>query len=65
MYDLNQIPYHYTMEETKRFEGLDLTEWLKRYGQRFIFTGGSDQDCLQGKEMQKGKMVVRGGLTNS
>ena len=23
MYDLNQIPYHYTMEETKRFEGLD------------------------------------------
>ena len=28
-------------------------------------TGGSDQDHPQEKEMQKGKMVVRGGLTNS
>ena len=27
--------------------------------------GGSDQDHLQEKEMQKGKMVVWGGLTNS
>ena len=25
-------------------------------------TGGSDQDHPQEKEMQKGKMVVRGGL---
>ena len=28
-------------------------------------TGGSDQDHPQEKEVQKGKMVVRGGLTNS
>ena len=28
-------------------------------------TGGSDQDHPQQKEMQKGKMVVWGGLTNS
>ena len=28
-------------------------------------TGGRDQDHPQRKEMQKGKMVVRGGLTNS
>ena len=28
-------------------------------------TGGSDQDYPQEKEMQKGKMVVWGGLTNS
>ena len=28
-------------------------------------TGGSDQDQPQDKEMQKGKMVVWGGLTNS
>ena len=28
-------------------------------------TGGSDQDHLQAKEMQKGKMMVWGGLTNS
>ena len=25
-YDLNQIPYHYTVEETNRFKGLDLIE---------------------------------------
>ena len=28
-------------------------------------TGGSDQDHPQDKEMQKGKTVVWGGLTNS
>ena len=28
-------------------------------------TGGSDQDYPQEKEMQKGKMVASGGLTNS
>ena len=28
-------------------------------------TGGSDQDYTQEKEMQKGKMVVWGGFTNS
>ena len=26
MYDLNQIPYNYTMEVTNRFKGLDLTD---------------------------------------
>ena len=35
-YDLNQIPYHCTVEVTNRFKGLDLTECLKNYGQRFI-----------------------------
>ena len=28
-YDLNQIPYHYTVEVTNRFKGLDLIECLK------------------------------------
>ena len=28
-YDLNQIPYNYTLEVTSRFKGLDLTECLK------------------------------------
>ena len=28
-------------------------------------TGGCDQDHPQEKEMQRGKMAVRGGLTNS
>ena len=28
-YDLNQIPYDYTVEVTNRFKGLDLLECLK------------------------------------
>ena len=28
-YDLNQIPYDYTVEVTNRFKGLDLIEFLK------------------------------------
>ena len=35
-YDLNQIPYDYTVEMTNRFKGLDLIECRKNYGQRFI-----------------------------
>ena len=31
-YDLNQIPYDYTLEVTNRFTGLDLIECLKNYG---------------------------------
>ena len=59
-YDLNQIPYDYTVEVTNRFKGLDLIECLKNYGQRFIrgWTGGGDQNNPQEKEMQKGRVVV-------
>ena len=35
-YDLNQIPYNYTVEVTNRFKGLDLIECLKNCGQRFV-----------------------------
>ena len=35
-YDLNQIPYDYTVDTTNRFKGLDLIECLKNYGQGFI-----------------------------
>ena len=35
-YDLNQIPYDYTVEVTNRFKGLELIECLKNYGQRFL-----------------------------
>ena len=31
-YNLNQIPYHFTVEVTNRFKGLDLIECLKNYG---------------------------------
>ena len=35
-YDLNQIPYNYTVKVTNRFKGLDLIECLMNYGQRFM-----------------------------
>ena len=35
-YDLNQIPYDYTVEVTNRFKGVDLIECLKNYGWRFL-----------------------------
>ena len=35
-YDLSQIPYDYTVEVTNRFKGLDLIEYLKKYGWRFL-----------------------------
>ena len=35
-YDLNQIPYDYTVELRNRFKGLDLIESLKNYGKRFM-----------------------------
>ena len=66
-YDLNQIPYNYTVEVRNRFKGLDLIDrvsdelWMK------IHTSyrSRDQDHPHGKEMQKRKMAVWGGLTNS
>ena len=35
-YDLNQIPYDYTVEVRNRFKGLDLIECLMNYGQSFM-----------------------------
>jgi len=35
-YDLNQIRCDYRVEVTNRFKGLDLIEYLKNYGQRFV-----------------------------
>ena len=35
-YDLNQIPYDYTVKVRNRFKGLDLIEYLMNYGQRFM-----------------------------
>jgi len=48
---------------TNRFMGLDLIECLKNMdGGLWHCTGGSDQDHPQEKGMQKGKMVVWGGI---
>ena len=35
-YDLNQIPYNYTVEVTNKCKGVDLIECLKTYGWRFV-----------------------------
>ena len=65
-YDLNQIPYYYLVEMNNRFKGLDLIEFLKNYGWRFMTLYRRQWSRpSQEKEMQKGKMVVWGGLTNS
>ena len=35
-YDLNQIPYDYTVEVRNRFKGSDQIECMKNYGRRFV-----------------------------
>ena len=35
-YELNQVPYDYTVEVRKRFKGLDLIECLMNYGRGFV-----------------------------
>ena len=68
-YDLNQIPYDYTVKVRNRFKGLDLirqSAWRTMDRCLWHCTGGSDQDHPQGKKKNaKGQMVVWGGLTNS
>ena len=59
-YDLNQIPYDYTVKVTNRFKGLDLIDrvteelWMEVHD----IVQEHDQDHTQEKEMQKGEMVV-------
>ena len=58
-YDLNQIPYGYTVEVTSRFKGLDPIDrvpdelWTEVH--EIVQEAGRDHDHLQEKEMQKGK----------
>ena len=62
----DQIPYDYTVEVRNRLKGLNLIECLMNYGRRFVTLYRlRDQDHPRGKEMQKSKMAVWGGLTNS
>ena len=67
-YDLNQIPYDYTVEVINIFKGLDLIDRVPERtldGGLWHCTGQRDQDHSQEKEMQKSKMAVWGGLTIS
>ena len=38
-YDLNKIPYDYTMEVTNRFKRLDLIECWKKYNHKGFYLG--------------------------
>ena len=53
-YDLNQTLNNYTVEVRNRFKGLDLIDRVPEE----LCTEICDQDHLQEKEMQKGKMIV-------
>jgi len=58
-YDLNQIPYDYTVEVRNRLKGLDLIECLMNYGWRFVtLYRRQGSILLQEKEMQKSKTAV-------
>ena len=65
-YDLNQIPYDYTVEVRNRIKGLDLIECLMNDGWRFmtLYRRQGSRPSPR-KERQKSKMSVRGGFKNS
>ena len=60
-YDLNQIPYDYTVEVTNRFKGLELIDRLPE--ELWMEVCDIVQEAVikanpQEKEIQKGKMVI-------
>ena len=56
----------YTVEVRNRFKGLDLTECLMNYGWRFMTLYRKQRSRPSPrKKMQKSKMAVLRGLTNS
>ena len=67
-YDLNQIPYDYTVEVGNRFKGLDLIDrvpdelWTEVCG---IVQETGIKTIPMEKKCKKSKMAAWGGLTNS
>ena len=59
--------YDYTLKVTNRFKGLDQIESLNNSGWRFVmlYKRWWPKPSLRKREVQEGKMVVWGGLTNS
>ena len=66
-YDLDQIPYDYTVEVTNKFKGLYLIECLKNYGWRFItlYRRWWPKPPPRKRNVKKPKRVVWRGLANS
>jgi len=63
-YDLNQIPYAYTMEVTNRFKRLDLIECWKKYGQMFmtLYRRYILKTTLNKKKCKKAKWLSKDAL---
>ena len=67
-YDLNQLPYDYTVEVRNRFKGLDLTDrvpdelWMEVHD--IVRIQGS-RPSPRKRNAKKSKMAVCGDLTNS
>ena len=59
-YDLNQIPYDYTVEVTNRFEGLDLIDRVPEelWVEVCDIVPEAGIKTTTKKQIQKGKMVV-------
>ena len=62
MYDLNEIPYDYTVEVRNRFKGLDV---IDRVPDELRTLYRRQEDHPHEKQMQKSKIVVWGGVTNT
>ena len=67
-YDLNQIPYDYTVEVMNRVKGLDLVDRVSK--ELWTEVCNIVQEVVtktipKEKEMQDGKVVVSGSFTNS
>ena len=57
-YDLNQIPYDYTVEARNKFKGLNLIECLMNYGRRFMTLYRRQGARPSPRKMQKNKRAV-------
>ena len=59
-YDLNQIPYGYTVEVTNKFKGLDLRDRVPKelWAEVHDIVQVVVTKTIPKEEMQKGKMVV-------
>ena len=67
-YDLNQIPYDYTVEVRNRFKGLDLIDRVPdelRMEVHDIIQEIGIKTIPMGKKCKKSNMAVWGALTNS
>ena len=66
-YDLNQIPYDYTVEVRNRFNGLDLIDRVpdELWNEVPDIVQETGIKTIPWKINEKSKMAVWGGLTNS